>query len=114
MNRSVYRYVFDGKIPFEDVEESLLLAVLAAESLHGRSALRMCTSFYLEREKRSVAVDGDSQVGEHIARIFTGLLTQEFGEEAFRVTRCSELKKGADSGGKSEGKECKCRKGVSQ
>ncbi len=93
MNRSVYRYVFDRKIPFEDVEESLLLAVLAAESLHGRAALRMCTSFYLEREKRSVAVDGDSQIGEDIARIFTGLLTQEFGEEAFRVTRCSELKK---------------------
>jgi hypothetical protein len=114
MNRSVYQYTFAEKIPFEDVEESLLLAVLVAESLHGRSALRMCTSFYLEREKRSVAVDGDSQVGEHIARIFTGLLTQEFGEEAFRVTRCSELKKEADPERDGEERACKCRAGVSQ
>ena len=41
MNRELYRYNFNSKVPFRDVEESLLLAVLAAESLHGRALVRL-------------------------------------------------------------------------
>jgi hypothetical protein len=112
MERTVYRYEFEPQVPFEDVEESLLLAVLAVESLHGRSALRLCTSFYLDKKRRSVVVDGDTLVGQHIAHIFTGLLTQEFGEEAFKVTRSLERKKEAGSLEQGEGDESACHEGV--
>ena len=87
MNRELYRYNFDSKVPIRDVEESLLLAVLAAESLHGRSLVRLDASFCLDSHKRSCIVDAATEVGRAIARIFTGFLTREFGEEAFKVER---------------------------
>ena len=87
MNRELYRYNFDSKVPIRDVEESLLLAVLAAESLHGRSLVRLDASFCLDSRKRSCIVDAATEVGRAIARIFTGFLTREFGEEAFKVER---------------------------
>jgi len=99
MNRELYRYNFDSKVPIQDVEESLLLAVLAAESLHGRALVRLDASFCLDSKKRSCVVDAATDVGRAIARIFTGFLSREFGEEAFKVERvgnahpvCPELK----------------------
>ncbi len=76
MNRELYRYNFDSKVPIRDVEESLLLAVLAAESLHGRSLVRLDASFCLDSRKRSCIVDAATEVGRAIARIFTGFLTR--------------------------------------
>ena len=90
MNRELYRYNFDSKVPNRDIEESLLLAVLAAESLHGRSLVRLDASFCLDSHKRSCVVDAATEVGRAIARIFTGFLTREFGEEAFKVERVGD------------------------
>ena len=90
MNRELYRYKFDTRVPIRDVEESLLLAVLAAESLHGRSLVRLDASFCLNTRKRSCVVDSATEIGRAIARIFTGFLTREFGEEAFKVERVGD------------------------
>lgn len=92
MKRDIYRYNFSDDVPFRDVEESLLLAVLATESLHGRSLVRLDASFCLDEKKRACVVDAGTEVGRHIARIFTGFLTREFGEEAFKVERVDETK----------------------
>ena len=90
MNREIYRYNFNTKVPFRDVEESLLLAVLAAESLHGRALVRLDASFCLDSKKRSCVVDAATDVGRAIARIFTGFLSREFGEESFKVERVGD------------------------
>ncbi len=90
MNRELYRYNFNSKVPFRDVEESLLLAVLATESLHGRALVRLDASFCLDSKKRSCVVDAATDVGRAIARIFTGFLSREFGEEAFKVERVGD------------------------
>ncbi len=87
MNRELYRYNFNSNVPLQEVEESLLLAVLATESLHGRSQVRLDASFCLDTGKRSCVVDAATDVGRAIASIFTGFLTREFGEEAFKVER---------------------------
>ena len=87
MNQDVYRYRFGESMVLREAEESLLLAVLAVESLYGRSPVRLDAAFCLDREKRSCVVDAGSEVGRAIARIFTGFLTRQFGEEAFRVER---------------------------
>ncbi len=87
MAQELYRYNFDSKIPFGEVEESLLLAVLAAEGIHGRTRVRLDASFSLDRAKRSCVVDAATEVGRSIARIFTGFVSHEFGEEAFKVER---------------------------
>ena len=51
MNRELYRYNFNAKVPLQDVEDSLLLAVLATESLHGRALVRLDASFCLDAGK---------------------------------------------------------------
>ena len=91
MTQDVYRYRFTDKVALHEAEESLLLAVLAVESLYGRSPVRLDAAFCLDREARSCVVDAGSEVGRAIARIFTGFLTRQFGEEAFRVERLSGL-----------------------
>ena len=99
MSQTVYKYSFDGKVSLREVEESLLLAVLATESLYGRAQVRLDASFYLEKGKKACVIDASTEVGCHIARIFTGFLVQEFGEEAFRVERLDGTKpvEGKDS-----------------
>ena len=87
MNRELYRYNFNAEVPLHDIEDSLLLAVLATESLHGRALVRLDASFCLDGARRSCVVDAATDVGRAIARIFTGFLTREFGEEAFKVER---------------------------
>jgi len=90
MSREVYRYNFNDNVPLKEVEESLLLAVLAAECLLGRARVRMEASFRLDKEKRACVIDAGTEVGNNIARIFTGFLTREFGEEAFKVERAAQ------------------------
>jgi len=92
---NAYRYEFRRGVSLNDVEESLMLAVLAVECLHGRSRLRLDAAFRLDKENRCCVVDARSEVGRGIARIFTGFLTREFGEEAFTVKRTGAAQKGA-------------------
>ena len=87
MNREIYRYAFSSEVSFADVEESLFLAVLAVESLHGRSLVRLDAFFSLDEKKRFCIVDAGAEVGRHIARVFTGFVTRQFGENAFTVER---------------------------
>ena len=87
MSRKIYRYRFVVGVPFQDVEESLFLAVLAAECLHGRCLVRLDASFCIEERKRCCVIDAGTEVGRSIARIFTGFLSREFGEDTFKVER---------------------------
>jgi hypothetical protein len=87
MERETYRYSFDSGVALQEVEESLLLAVLAAEGLHGRSRIHLEGAFRLDKTARTCVVDATTDLGRDIAQIFTQLLTREFGERAFRVER---------------------------
>jgi len=55
MTRELYRYTFNSKISIRDIEETLFLAVLTAEGLHGRSRVRLDASFCLNSQKRTCA-----------------------------------------------------------
>jgi hypothetical protein len=84
---STYRYTFRDEIKISDVKESLLLAAMAAESLHGRSRVHLDASFHLDEAGRTCVIDAGTEVGQDIAGIFTGYLTREFGEDAFQLER---------------------------
>jgi len=92
MERDIYRYSFAEQIPMEEAEESLMLSVLAAECIHGRSALRLAGAFLFDAAKRSCVIDGSTEIGRHIAAIFTGFLAKQFGDEAFKVKRVEKEK----------------------
>ena len=55
MNEKVYRYSFSNKLDIQDIEDSLFLAVFAAECLHGRSRIRLDASFRLEKKKEGMS-----------------------------------------------------------
>jgi len=87
MAREMVRYSFSQAVAPRDIEETLLLAVLAAECLHGVSRVRLDASYWLDGPSRRCVLDASRAVGRTLNRLFTGLAAKEFGEDAFTVER---------------------------
>jgi len=90
MTQELYRYTFTPDAPIEEVEASLLLAVLATESLHGESQTRLDVAHYLDPAKRACVIDAGTPVGRDFNRLFVGFLAREFGADAFQVERIAD------------------------
>ena len=75
-----YKYRFDESVPAQELEDTFMLAMLAVESLHGRSRVRMEGRFNLDKARRTCVIDVSTDVGSDLARIFTGFATKEYGE----------------------------------
>lgn len=73
-----------------ELEDSLLLAVLACEALHGEASVRLGTTYEFDASHRSCQVSADTEAGRDLNRIFTGFLTREFGPDSFRVEPLGE------------------------
>jgi hypothetical protein len=82
-----YQFQFDDKVPFDEIDGTLMLATLAAECLHGRTRIQLDARFEASRKDNSCWIDGDTVVGQTIARIFTGLMVRLYGEKAIKVER---------------------------
>ena len=93
MSAQVYRYQFTPGVAAQDIEETLHLAILAAECLHGQSRVRLDASYCMDSEKRACVIDAGTDVGRDIVRIFTGFAIREFGEDAFKVRRAEQAPK---------------------
>lgn len=99
MSSKVYRYTFSSKAPMQEIEETLHLAVLAAENLHGQSEVRLDASYFFDKEKGACVIDASTDVGGDIVRLFTGFLIQSFGEGGFKVKGID----GVPAGSRKEG-----------
>jgi hypothetical protein len=89
--QGMIRYRFTTDVDLAEVKDSLMIAVMSVEGLHGRSRVRLEAKFSLNPHRRECEVETNSEVGQDLARIFTGLLNQQFGEEAFVVeSGCAE------------------------
>ena len=93
MNREIHRYEFEATVPADEIESTLLLAVLAVEGLHGTSRVRLDAKYSVDTDKHACVVDADTVVGQDISRIFTGYAIREFGEAAFTVSRVERMPK---------------------
>lgn len=89
MTRDLYRYSFPPDVPLEEIEASLLLAVVSAESLHGETQVRLDAAHFLDPDRRACVIDAGTPVGRDLNRLFVGFLRREFGEDAFTVERPS-------------------------
>lgn len=87
MSQEVHRYKFEASAPADEIESTVLLAILAAEGLHGQSQVRLDASYAFDSEKRTCVIDASTDVGRDVSRIFAGFAIREFGEAAFTVTR---------------------------
>lgn len=90
MATNVYRYTFSDTASMDDVEASLVLALMASESLHGESQARLDIAHCLDVERRVCVIDGSTVVGQHLNRLFVGFLSREFGPDSFTVSRTHE------------------------
>jgi len=87
MTHDIYKYRFDESVPAQELEDTFMLAMLAVESLHGRSRMRMESRFNLDKARRTCVIDASTDVGSDLARIFTGFATKEYGERSVLIER---------------------------
>lgn len=87
MTKELYRYTFKPDVPLDELEASLLLAILATESLHGEAQCRLDAAHFLDPDQRACAIDADTEVGRDLNRLFAGFISREFGADAFQVER---------------------------
>jgi hypothetical protein len=87
MARDIYRYAFAPDVPAEEVEATLLLAVLGAESLHGEAQVLLDAGHCFDPDRRRCVIDAGTGVGRDLNRLFAGFLRREFGPEAFNAER---------------------------
>ena len=74
-------------VPVEEVHATLMLALLAADCLHGQSQVRLDAGLALDAANRRCTIDACTPVGRDLNRLFTGLVSFEFGANAFTVER---------------------------
>jgi hypothetical protein len=87
---SVCRFTFPHETDRETIEAHLALAIIAAECLFGKPRVRIDAAYFLSKEQPQIAIDVSTGVGNHVARIFTGLMIRQLGEEAFTVDRITK------------------------
>jgi hypothetical protein len=91
MTRELYRYNFFPTVPLADIEASLLLAILATESLHGEAQVRLDTAHFFEADRRACVIDASTPVGRDLNRLFAGFISREFSTDMFEVKRVSDF-----------------------
>jgi hypothetical protein len=79
------RFEFAKGVSMDDVEETLRLALLAVESEHGESAVRLEAGCSVDHWGRSCVIDAGTVVGAALARVFFGFVVREFGRDAVRT-----------------------------
>ncbi len=94
MNTAVYRFQFVQGVDPLEAEATLQLSILAVEGLVGEARVRMDISYLLDAPRSAIVVDGSTPTGDALVRIFTALITREFGAEAFRVRRVASPRVG--------------------
>ena len=82
-----YVFSFPAELPLDAIEDTLMVAALAVESLVGRPSFKLNASFRLDKKNRTCRIDATTPAGKQIAKVFAGLVAREFGEAAYRVER---------------------------
>lgn len=87
MTPNLYRYTFNDTVPMDGLEETLLLAIIATEAIHGESQARLDVGHAFDAEKRACVIDADTEAGRDFNRLFVGFVSREFGRGSFQVER---------------------------
>lgn len=82
-----YRYKFSERIDLDDAQETLHLALLAAEGLFGRTRVHMDAAWATDETINVLIVDAGTLVGMTVNLIFTAFITAEFRADIFDVRR---------------------------
>ena len=78
---------FNRSVPMHEVEDTLQLALLAAESVHGAEQVALDDPASVDRRGQRVVIDTSTPPGHTTALVFLGYVRREFGSEVVRVKR---------------------------
>lgn len=92
---AVCKFEFPEGLDREMIETQLALAIVATECTFGQPRVRINAAYCVSpasdtadgKTKPKVAIDVSTEVGEHIAQVFTGLMIRQLGEDEFTVDR---------------------------
>jgi hypothetical protein len=87
MSDHVFRYSFSASVDIVEVEATVTLSLLATESLHGESRVRLEAHHSFDAEGRTCTIDATGEAGRDLNRLFLGFISREFGQNSFRVER---------------------------
>jgi len=87
MTNKNYKFNFEQSVKATELEATLLIALLAVESLHGLTAVRMECRFNMDKTNRTCQIDVSTQPGKDLASIFTGFAIKEYGERAVKIEK---------------------------
>ena len=76
---------FHPDLSLEEIDGTLRLSLMAAESLYGSTRLKLEPPARLNRNQHQCHIDITTEVGRAIASIFFGYARQEFGEGAIEI-----------------------------
>ncbi len=85
--REVCRFQFPESVGREAIETQLALAIVSAECAFGQPQVRISAAYFISRDNLQVAIDVSTEVGEFIAKLFTGMMIRAIGEDKFSVER---------------------------
>lgn len=91
MSTNVYRVTINRAVSVIEAEQTLHLAILAAEGLFGASRVRMDVSYHVDEPRQTLIIDGSTGVGRAVILMFIALLIHEIGRDAFTVRRVAQL-----------------------
>src|SRR4051794_1539904 len=92
MSDQTYEFRLGADVPVNEARDTLRLAVLAAEAVHGESDVAIDGAHHLDPKSRVCRIDAATPVGRDLARLFSGFLSREFGAHAFRVERVGAVR----------------------
>ena len=86
--KTVCRFKFPSGTTREFIEASIASAIFNAECVFGKARVRVSgVAYYVSEDSPQCVIDVSSEVGEHVAQVFTGIMINTLGEEKFRVKR---------------------------
>ena len=70
------------------VEDSIAQAIFNAGCVFGKPCVRVSgVAYYIPEEGSQCIIDVSSEVGEHVAQVFAGIMINTRGEEKFQIRR---------------------------
>jgi hypothetical protein len=86
--RNIYRFTLLKNGADSDVLRALvLLAIKETELVFGSAKRKLETSCQISPQRASCTIEGGTECGEHLAKLLSGFLIRQVGDEGFRVTR---------------------------
>lgn len=85
MSDRIFRYRFAPDVPIDEVEATLVAAIMTTESLHGEVQVRLDVAHAFDPDQRSCVIDATTTVGQDLNRLFLGYVLREFGADSLSV-----------------------------